>query len=154
MVEFAIVVPILLIVVAGIVDLGAMVWQSARLNGALEAGVLYAMKNVPQSGWTNSSAGVTTAVTGAGVSGVKVTSASCFYGCANGSLGIVKTAGVCGGASPPLTCSGAVTGDTYAPGMYVEIDASLTRISSFDMSKILSLGLPTTLTATARIRVQ
>jgi Flp pilus assembly protein TadG len=133
-IEFAILSPILLALLLGVVDLGFGLYAAIQAQSAAEAGALYAAKH----GWN--SAGISAAVVGAtGASSMAATPApTLFCGCpsASGIATIVCTS----------TCTGGVQ-----PGEYVQVNSSLARLS------ILSdpgLGLATTLTGESTIRIQ
>jgi Flp pilus assembly protein TadG len=133
-IEFAILSPILLALLLGVVDLGFGLYAAIQAQSAAEAGALYAAKH----GWN--SAGISAAVVGAtGASGMAASPApTLFCGCpsASGIATIVCTS----------TCTGGVQ-----PGEYVQVNSSLARLS------ILSdpgLGLATTLTGESTIRIQ
>ena len=133
-IEFAIGAPMLLILLAGLVEVGFAVYQSAQVHNAAEAGAMYATQN----GWTSS--GIVTAVTSAtGASGMSASPApSNFCGCP--AAGGITTV-VCTG-----TCS-----DGTTPGQYVQVNASLARTSIIPNSGLL---LPTNMTATSIVRIQ
>jgi Flp pilus assembly protein TadG len=133
-IEFAILSPILLALLLGVVDLGFGIYAAIQTQSAAEAGALYAAKH----GWN--SAGISAAVVGAtGASSMAASPApTLFCGCpsASGIATIVCTATCTGGAQP---------------GEYVRVNSSLARLS------ILSdpgLGLATTLTGQSTIRIQ
>ena len=44
-IEFAILVPLLALVVVGMVDLGSLMYQAMQLNSAVEAGTFYTIQN-------------------------------------------------------------------------------------------------------------
>lgn len=148
-IEFAMLAPVLALVVVGMVDLSYLMYQAMQLNSAVEAGTFYVLQN----GW-NSSTGATPIVSAVQQTGTVTgtPTASCFYGCPDASAGIVSQTGVCGSGSSTTTCS-----NGYAPGQYVKINAQLstttlvaTGIFGFFGG---SLALPNPLTATATIRV-
>jgi Flp pilus assembly protein TadG len=133
-IEFAITAPMLLILLVGFVEIGFAAYQSMQVQDAVEAGAVYATQN----GWNAS--GIATAVTSAtGASGLTATPAPTqFCGCPS-ATGITTI--ICTG-----TCS-----DGTAPGQYVQVNATLARISIFPGS---GLGLPANLTATSTVRTQ
>jgi len=133
-IEFAIIVPMLLILLFGAAEVGFSVYQAMQVQDAAEAGAAY----VVEHGW--GSAGITAAVTNAtGLSGVTASPApSQFCGCP--SISGVVTA-VC-----TATCTGG-----HPVSHYVAINVALTRQSIMPLS---GLALPTTLTGQSIVRVQ
>ena len=136
-IEFALFLPLLVIILVGTADLGLYLIQVMRLNSAVEAGSLYVLKN----GWVPATGGapiITAMKTGAATG-----TASCFYGCASGAL-IAAQPGVCGSGSTTLTCPTTL----QPPGQYVTLSASVVT------STLNMLSLPTTSTQTATVRWQ
>jgi Flp pilus assembly protein TadG len=131
-VEFAIVAPLLLILVFGAAEIGYSAYQAMQVQDAVEAGALY----VSKKGW--SSSGITTAVQSAtDVAGLAVTPAPAqFCGCP-GTTGVAA-----------ISCASICTGGN-SPGHYVQINATLTRQSLIPNS---GLPLPTTFTAQSIVR--
>jgi Flp pilus assembly protein TadG len=132
-VEFAIVAPVLLILVFGAAEIGYSTYQAMQVQDAVEAGALY----VSKKGW--SSSGITTAVQNAtDVAGLVVSPAPAqFCGCP-GSTGVIA-------AGCASTCAGG-----NSPGNYVQINATVTRQSLIPNS---GLPLPTTFTARSIVRL-
>ncbi len=144
-IEFAILAPLLALVVVGMVDLGSLMYQAMQLNSAVEAGTFYTIQN----GWTGAAPIINAMQQTGAVTGTPT--ASCFYGCPDASVGIVPQPGICGSGSSTTKCS-----NNYPPGQYVRINAQLsttTLVSTgiFGFFKG-SLTLPNPLTATATIR--
>jgi Flp pilus assembly protein TadG len=133
-IEFAVVAPVLLILVFGAAEIGYSAYQAMQVQDAVEAGALYVSKH----GWN--SLGITAAVVNAtGVTGLTASSGPTqFCGCP-GTTGVVA-------ASCAATCSG---GDT--PGQYVQINAALTRQSLIPNS---GLPLPTAFSAQSIVRLR
>jgi Flp pilus assembly protein TadG len=134
-IEFAIVAPVLLILVFGAAEIGYSASQAMQVQDSVEAGALYVSKH----GW--SSSGIITAVVNATgvVTGVTASPApSQFYGCP-GSTGVVVA------ASSTSTCTGG-----NPPGTYARINATLTRKSLIPNS---GLPLPTTFSAQSIVRL-
>ena len=131
-VEFALVLPLLILLVMGVVELGLAFAQAMQVRDAAASGALYAGRN----GWDP--AGIAAAVTGTGTtSGVSASPTPALYcGCPDAS-GVVATA----------------CGDTCADGrearQYVDVSASVPRRSVFPGA----FGMPATLTATATARL-
>jgi Flp pilus assembly protein TadG len=138
-IEFALFLPVLLILLTGTVELGFSAYEAMQVNNAVEAGALYAAKN----GYN--AASVTSAVTNAsvlpaGLSALTATPApSEFCGCPT-ATGITKLGS--------LPCSATACSGSPA-GTYVQVNASLNHTTIISNS----LGLPTTFTATAVIRI-
>jgi Flp pilus assembly protein TadG len=133
-IEFAFIVPVLLILTLGVVEVGYSTYQAMQVQDAAEAGAIYVAKH----GW--SSAAITAAVTNAtGLAGVSATPApSQFCGC--------PTASGVAAAACASTCAGG-----NRAGQYVQINAALTRQIILPASGLI---LPTTLTGQAIVRVQ
>ena len=133
-IEFAIVVPVLLVLLFGASEVGFSIYQAMQVQAAAEAGAIYVAKH----GWLSS--GITSAVTGAtGLTGITATPApSQFCGCP--AVGGITT----------TTCATTCTGGGAA-GHYVQINSALTRQSIMPLT---GLTLPTTLTGQAVVRVQ
>lgn len=133
-IEFALIAPVLLILLAGLVEIGFAVREAMMAQDAAEAGASYAA----QYGWD--STGISNAATSAtGTSGISASpSPQLFCGCP-GESGITQT--LC-----TATCT-----DGNSPGQYVRVDASIphTTILSY-----LGLPIPSTLTAHAVVRIQ
>jgi Flp pilus assembly protein TadG len=132
-IEFALAIPILLIVLVGTVEIGFAVYEAMQLYNSAEAGALYASKYGFDAG------GIANSVTGAtGLKGITASPAPVtFCGCP--SAGGVVTA-TCG-----ATCvSGGVA------GTYVRISAAYTHQTILNYP---TFGLPTTLTAQSVVRL-
>jgi Flp pilus assembly protein TadG len=132
-VEFAIAAPLLLILLAGLIEVGYRVFESMQVQNAAEAGALY----VAIHGWD--SAGISAAVVNAtGISGVTATPAPTqFCGC--------PAAGAIAATNCASTCSGGA-----AAGGYVQVNASLAHQTIMPFP---GLTLPATLTGYAIVRV-
>ncbi|PNG27141.1 hypothetical protein CR492_05510 [Methylocella silvestris] len=130
--EFGLATPLLLILIAGVTEIGLAVYQGMQVSAAVEAGMMYAAKN----GW--SSSGIASAVVSAsGATGLTATPApSQFCGCP-AATGITAT-----------TCT-STCANGYAPGQYIQINAALAHQTILSN---LGLPLPATLTATSLFR--
>lgn len=133
-IEFALVSPVLILLLVGLVEVGSRVHEGMQVQNAAEAGAIYVAKN----GW--SSAGITEAVTNStGFKGITASPAPTqFCGCPT-SAGITTI-------SCTSTCSGGM-----AVSQYVQIDTVLTHktvLSSFGFK------LPATITGRAIIRTK
>lgn len=133
-IEFALMSPVFVILLVGVVELGFAGLGAMRVQDAAEAGALYAQVN----GWDAD--GITAAVTNAtGATGITATPAPVnFCGCP-GAGGI--TAAAC-----TDTCA-----DGSKPGSYITVSASMPRLSI--MPETVST-LPETLTAHSTVRIQ
>lgn len=133
-IEFALISPVFIILLVGVVELGFAGLDAMRVQDAAEAGALYAQVN----GWD--AAGIAAAVTSAtGASGLTATPAPVnFCGCP-GTDGIAA-----------VDCMGACT-DGSAPGKYVTVSASMPRLTI--VPETIST-LPDTLTAHSTVRIQ
>jgi Flp pilus assembly protein TadG len=110
-IEFALLAPLLLLMLVALVEIGLTCYQAMQVQSAAEAGALYAAKY----GWD--AAGIQAAVVNAtAATGLTATPAPLTYcGCPQ-ATGI--TTASCGS-----TCTGG-----SAPGQYVEVHASVTHL--------------------------
>ena len=136
-IEFALVTPLLAILLGGVVEIGMSAYQAMQTQAAVEAGVLYAIEH----GASNIAAigqAVVNATGTAGITAIPVPLAFC--GCPS-STGVVSQNSDC-----TTACA-----DHTAPGQYVKVSAALAHqtIMSF-----LNLPLPATLTASSTVRIQ
>ena len=133
-IEFALAAPLLLTMLAGVVDVGFGLFEAMQAQNAAEAGALYASRH----GWDQ--AGIVVAVKGAtNVTGISATPAPVqFCGCASAG-GVTQ-------AACTATCSGGA-----APGLYVQVNATLAhqRIMPY-----ASFGVPDILSGTSLLRLQ
>jgi Flp pilus assembly protein TadG len=132
-IEFALMIPLLLTLMMGVVDLGFAIYTGMQVYSAAEAGALYAARN----GWD--SAGISSAVTGAtGTSGITATPAPThFCGCPTASGVVTWTCGT--------NCASGSTA-----GQYARINASLAYSTILPYA---ALGLPSTFTAKSVVRL-
>jgi TadE-like protein len=138
-IEFALFLPFLLLLLAGIVELGFSAYEAMQVSNAVEAGALYAAKN----GW-NSASIVSATVGGAALppqfNTLTATPAPAqFCGCPN-AAGSISNLG-----TPP--CSSTACSGSPA-GTYVQVNASLNHMAILPTT----WGLPATFSATAVIR--
>ncbi len=132
-IEFGLAIPLLLVILMGVVELGYAMYQAMQVTAAVEAGALYAAKN-----GFDANAISTTVVNATGTQGIAATPAPAqFCGCPS-AAGIVETA--CN-----ATCN-----DGKPAGQYVRISAALTRVTILPYP---ALGLPDTLTAQSVVRL-
>jgi len=133
-IEFAIVAPLLMILIIGAAEVGYSAYQAMQVQNAVEAGALYAVKN------GSGASGITNAVLQAtDVTGLAVVPPPAkFCGCP-GNSGIV---------AEPCTSSCA---NGYPPGQYIQINATLARRTLIPNS---GLPLPTVLSAQSIVRLQ
>jgi uncharacterized membrane protein len=137
-IEFALLAPLLLILLTGIVEIGMAVFQDIQVQAAAEAGALYAAKY-----GSNDLTAIALAVTNAtGTSGITAAPApQVFCGCPTAS-GITSQGADCSTVCP----------DAKPPGKYVTISATITRTEL--LTPYISLGLPATFTGSSVVRVQ
>ncbi|WP_088344413.1 MULTISPECIES: TadE/TadG family type IV pilus assembly protein [Rhodomicrobium] len=130
-IEFALFMPLFVLLLTGVVEIGFAMFGSMQVYGAVEAGMLYAVKN----GFN--STGISDAITNSsGITGITASPAPTqFCGCPALS-GIVVA-----------TCGGTCTGNT-AQSQYIRINATLTRTSILSNTFLL----PSTLTAQSIVR--
>ncbi len=132
-IEFGLMIPLLLTILMGLVELGDAMYEAMQVNSAAEAGAMYAAKNGFDA------AGISAAVVNAtGTQGIAAVPAPTqFCGCPS-AVGVA-----------PVACNSTCTGNA-TPGQYVRINAAL------DHRTILpypGLSLPTTLTAQSIVRI-
>ncbi len=131
--EFALLMPILTVLLMGIFDYGSLAYDSMQVSAAAHAGADYALHN----GW--SATGVQTAVTGATtLPQVSATPAPQLTAACIVSGAVVATTG--------STCAGGGT-----PGSYVVVNAQapFTPLLSW-----AAFALPSTISAQATVRIQ
>jgi Flp pilus assembly protein TadG len=135
-VEFALLAPILMTLLAGVVEIGMAAYQAMQVQAAVEAGALYAAKY----GASNLS-GITQAVLNAtGTAGITASPAPLvFCGCPS-ATGVVSQNSNC-----TTVCS-----DGTAPGEYVKVSAVIAHQT---LMPFLNLPIPTTITASSTVRV-
>lgn len=143
-IEFGLVVPVLVILLTGTVDLGFLMYESMQVNNAVEAGVLFAAKN----GWDP--AGIENAVVSAGnvygAGGPSLTASPApakFCGCPTASG--ISDSGTC---NTPAPCA-----DGSTPGTYVRISAELPHLSILPGASTLIPNLPSKSAAAAVVRI-
>jgi len=133
-IEFALIVPLLALMVAGLFDLGYAAYESMVVQAAAEAGAQYASTNT----W-NATAIANAVTSSTELSGISATPApSQFCACATG--------GTLAAVSCTSTCTGGGT-----PGTYGLINAQVTH---YNLLPYPGLSYPTTITAQARRRLQ
>ncbi len=134
-VEFALMLPTLVLFIIGTVDLGSLAYQKAEVSAAVNAGALYAIANAPSPNLTS----VATAVTSATPLTVSASPAPTqgYYCETGGSLTSV--------ASLTSPCSGGQV------GTYVQVNATATYAPLISWG---SLTMPSTLSAQAMVRIQ
>jgi Flp pilus assembly protein TadG len=132
-IEFGLSIPLLVMVLMGVTELGYSMYEAMQVNDSVEAGAQYAARN----GFDAS--GIAAAVVNAtGTQGITATPAPVqFCGCPS-VTGIAETAcsATCSGGSPS--------------GQYVRISAKLTHQTILPYP---ALGLPSTLTAQSVLRL-
>jgi len=133
-IEFAIISPVFVILLIGVVEIGLAGRDAMRVQDAAEAGALYAQVH----GWN--SAGIVSAVTNAtGATGLTATPAPVtFCGCPGvGGIGVTDCSVLCA--------------DGSTPGQYITVSASMPRLSIMPET---FAALPATLTAHSTVRIQ
>ena len=133
-IEFALLLPLFLLLLAGLVEVGYSAYEAMLVDDSVEAGAMYAAKN----GW--SASGISAAVVNAtGVSGITASPApQLFCGCpASGGITTI----VC-----TSTCAGGIS-----PGQYVKINATMTHQTIVSYP---GLGIPTALASQSIVRIQ
>ena len=132
--EIALAVPLLVLLLTAVIEIGFAMYQAMQVNFAAEAGLAYAAKN----GWD--SAGITSAATGSsGLSGMSST-ASQFCACPS-ATGLANA--TCG-----ATCSSG-SGSPLLAGQYIQVSVILTRQSIIGVT---GFGLPGRFSAQAILR--
>lgn len=130
--EFAVIAPVMVLLLAGLVDLAGAMQQTIRLENAARAGAQYAMS------FPDDTAGIMAATTSA-------------LGGADGTVSIVPAYCACpGGSTTAVACEGTPC-DGAPSAVYVEISV----IRSY--AAIIGIGgfvLPSTLSGTAVARVR
>lgn len=149
-VEFALLAPVLILLVLGIADLGLLIHERAQLSQVLTAGAQYAFRQ----GQTESGSTLTADVTSfiGTLSPVTLSSLSATYngGLESGSCYCVY------GSSPvytgPLTCGATCTDSSGSTaGKFVAITAEISPTPLFSLDAYF---MPDTLSATVTVRLQ
>lgn len=131
--EFALALPLLLILIVGTAEIGFAVYEAMQVNNAVEAGALYAAKNGFDA--TGISNAVVNATSTPGITASPAPTQFC--GCPS-SAGVVTA--TCG-----ATCSSGGTAGTY-----VRVSAAYTHQTILNYP---TFGLPTTITAQSVVRL-
>jgi Flp pilus assembly protein TadG len=147
-IEFAMFLPLLVIMITGTAELGHAMYEAMQVNNAAEAGILYAAKNSPY----NSANIQTAALNGSTLGGAALTgmtaTPSLFCGCP--AANTVTNLG-----APPcslVACAGSPA------GTYVQVATALPHVTILDLNALLgaltggSAVIPATFTATAIVR--
>ena len=136
-VEFALMMPTLVLFVIGIVDVGALTYQQTEVSAAAHAGAQYAMNNA--SATTDSIRSAVTNATPLGTSTSWVTpTVAQGYACSNASpISLSST--------PPTNCSPGVV------ATYIQVNSSAVYTPLITWGTI---SIPTTLSAQAMVRTQ
>jgi Flp pilus assembly protein TadG len=136
-IEFALLSPLLMILLTGLIEIGMAAFQSMQVQAAAEAGALYAA-NHGTSDINKIIAAVASATSTPGITASPVPLAGC--GCPTAS-GVVFQ-----------NCT-TVCADTKAPGTYVTVIATITRTKLLTLPYI-TLPLPTQLVGRSVMRTQ
>jgi len=135
-IEFALISPLLLILLTGTVEVGMAAYQAMQVQSAVEAGALYAAKYGP----TDLTGAANAVVNATGTAGITATPApTTFCGCTNS--GIIVAQATCA-----TKCS-----DGTVSGQYVRVNAAVAHQT---IMPFLNLPLPANLTATSTVRVK
>lgn len=147
-VEFAIVLPLLVMLVLGLVEYGTGLWEAMMVGNAARAGAYYAALK----GWSGSNppANIETAVTSAtqlgSILASPVPTQHCF--CPSASSGLVAVPGSCS-VSPPVcgtcTCSDGVT----PAGYYIQVNAQASYSPLVAITGLRGLGFNFTIANSA-----
>jgi Flp pilus assembly protein TadG len=136
LVELAMVVPMMLLLLVGIIEIGRFSYYSILVANAARAGAQYGAQGLATAADTN---GIQTAAQSDGQNDARLTVTSAqLCGCAGNSLGTCPT------APPPPTCA------NNHPLVYVSVTASGTFSSLFNYPGI---GPSITVTSTEQMRV-
>jgi Flp pilus assembly protein TadG len=128
--EFGLAVPLLVLILTAIAEIGFGMYQAMQVAYAADAGLAYATKN----GWD--SAGITNAAQiSTDLSGINATPAQ-FCGCPSASGIAIATCGT--------TCASGSTA-----GQYIKVSVSLTRVS---LIGVTGFGLPSSFSAQSILR--
>lgn len=127
-VEFALIVPMLFLVLSGIFNFGLICIKQNQLTSVINAGMLYAIKN--NSSMTN----IQTQMTSATNMSPLTVSATQFCGCSDGTT--VSCSSACGGSASKAT--------------YVNVTASST-VTLYALNFVLTNPFPISLTGIIRV---
>jgi Flp pilus assembly protein TadG len=151
MIEFAVVMPILVLLLLPLFDLGMGFYTKTQVMTAAESGAQYAFVH----GWSGTSSTSQTSILSAvssatGLSGVQASPAPVLAcGCADGTNITYSSPG---GSFSPSSCSAlAACASTQKPGAYVTISA---QASYRPLFTYLIFSGSTTLSATSTVRIQ
>jgi Flp pilus assembly protein TadG len=135
-VEFGLLTPMLMALLAGVFEIGTAAYQSMQVQAAAEAGALYAAKY----GVANLAAISQAVLNATGTTGVTASPAPLvFCGCPS-TTGVVSQ-----GSNCTTACS-----DGTAPGQYVQVSAAIAHQT---LMPFLNLPLPATITSHAVVRI-
>ena len=151
MIEFAVVMPILVLLLLPLVDLGLGFYVKTQLMTAAQAGTQYAFVN----GWSGTSTSTQTPILSAvsnatGLGGVSASPAPVLAcGCADGTTITYSSPG---GAFSPSACSTMTAcASGQKPGAYVTVN---TQVSYRPVFTYLIFSGATTLSAVSTVRIQ
>jgi len=122
-VEFALIVPILLLLLGGVVDFGLLMSGKSQLANGVAQGVQYALLTGPNVSATAVQAVIQNGSTRAGIQApvtAKVIGPACY--CVSGQPAALSTSSA--SLSPTYTCTGTCPSPAAAPGAYLIIAAS------------------------------
>jgi Flp pilus assembly protein TadG len=139
LIEFAVVAPVLVTMVLGVLDFGLGFWFQQQVNAAADAGAAYAVSQ----GFNSTS--IENAIESGGPTAIQASPAPTeVCGCPNATSGIVTSSP----ATPP--CSGTCS-DGSTPGIYVTVNAQLSYTTIFPWPGI---ARPMTISSSQTVRIQ
>jgi len=151
MIEYAVVMPLLVLLLLPLVDLGLGFYVKTQLMTAAQAGTQYAFVN----GWSGTSTTTQTAITtevssATGLGSVSATPAPALAcGCADGTT--ITYSSPSGAFSPSSCSTQPACASGQKPGAYVTVNTQVTYRPIFTY---LIFSGSTTLTATSTVRIQ
>jgi Flp pilus assembly protein TadG len=135
-VEFALLLPTLVMLLIGIVDIGALTYEQMQVSAAAHSGALYALHYA--SGGSVNLTNVAAAVTGStGLTVAATPAPTQFQGCVSGGSVITAVGATCTGGGAPY------------PYVQVNAQASVSPVIAW-----ASIVTPATLKAVAVVRIQ
>lgn len=143
--EFAIVVPLLVLLAGGVTDLGLMLRDRGELSVALNAGTRAALL-LGSSATTGKVTGAMSSASGLGAPATFSATAPACYCITSGTAGSTLSASTCSTTSSPITCS-----DGTTPGTYMTLTATYTYTPLMPGFAYLA---NTTLSHTASVRLK
>jgi Flp pilus assembly protein TadG len=148
-VEFALIAPVLMVILAGASDLGFREWSRSCLANAVAQGAYYAFRTGPNVSTTTVNTLVTNASTLAGVTVNTIAAVACY--CPTGTPAVL--------GSPVTPCTRACPADVtlpagILPGKYLVITATYQLTPIIPFYSILQTPTQKTITEKATVRLQ